>query len=395
MAIYVVTGKLGSGKTLASVGRIRDYLMQNRRVATNLDLNLENLINAKSKKATVYRIPDNPTVADFEALGMGSDQYGEEHNGLIVLDECGQWLNTRNFQDRDRGKLINWFIHARKKRWDVIFIIQHINALDKQFRDMFAEHIVTCQRLDRLRVPVLSWLLSFIGIDLRLPKLHRAVVKYGSGQGAMTVDVWTYFGTSLYAAFNTEQLFDAETQCGIYQLLPPWYTRGRYETDWQEFARKFKQTASHIRVKTRWFFLGGLLAGGLATGWAGDKKPEQGAPAAQAATEAKQPAKPTDPLEGAFIAGSFQSATFFDYYVQNATQSIDLAALGYRTKWLEPCRAMLINDETGQTRYLRCRAARDVGDSLRPGLTDSAIQPPKLEATTIAANAISPETQKK
>ncbi len=40
MAVNFLTGKLGSGKTLCVVGKIRDYLKQGRRVATNLDLNL-------------------------------------------------------------------------------------------------------------------------------------------------------------------------------------------------------------------------------------------------------------------------------------------------------------------------------------------------------------------
>ena len=37
MAVHVVTGKLGSGKTLVSVSRIQDYLARGRIVATNLN----------------------------------------------------------------------------------------------------------------------------------------------------------------------------------------------------------------------------------------------------------------------------------------------------------------------------------------------------------------------
>ncbi|EMH1377789.1 hypothetical protein V6B41_002540 [Yersinia enterocolitica] len=35
MAVHVVTGKLGSGKTLVTIGRIQDYLARGRIVATN------------------------------------------------------------------------------------------------------------------------------------------------------------------------------------------------------------------------------------------------------------------------------------------------------------------------------------------------------------------------
>lgn len=42
MAVYFVTGKLGSGKTLFTIDIIQQALGQGRRVASNLDLNLEN-----------------------------------------------------------------------------------------------------------------------------------------------------------------------------------------------------------------------------------------------------------------------------------------------------------------------------------------------------------------
>ncbi len=40
MAVYVITGKLGGGKSIASVSKVRDYLNEDRIVATNIDLKL-------------------------------------------------------------------------------------------------------------------------------------------------------------------------------------------------------------------------------------------------------------------------------------------------------------------------------------------------------------------
>ena len=51
MAVYVVTGKLGAGKTLVAVGKIKDKLNQGCKVATNLDLNLDKLIGDRLRKA--------------------------------------------------------------------------------------------------------------------------------------------------------------------------------------------------------------------------------------------------------------------------------------------------------------------------------------------------------
>ena len=87
MAVYFVTGKLGAGKSLMAVARIKDYLERGRTVATNLDLYLEHLISKKSKTCTVLRLPDQPSVEDFELMGIANDTPDESKNGLLVLDE--------------------------------------------------------------------------------------------------------------------------------------------------------------------------------------------------------------------------------------------------------------------------------------------------------------------
>ncbi len=45
---------------------------------------------------------------------------------LVVLDECGTWLNTREWQDKSRQNLIDWMLHSRKKGWDIILIVQDL-----------------------------------------------------------------------------------------------------------------------------------------------------------------------------------------------------------------------------------------------------------------------------
>lgn len=107
MAVFIVTGKLGSGKTLCSVGRIKDYLSQGRLVATNLNIDMCGLADKPASRVTVTRLPDHPTADDLDAIGPGNTTYDEEKNGLIVLDECGTWLNTREWQDKSRQSLID------------------------------------------------------------------------------------------------------------------------------------------------------------------------------------------------------------------------------------------------------------------------------------------------
>ena len=149
MAVYFITGKLGCGKTLCTVGKIRDYLGQGRRVATNLDIYLD-AISKTDSKTSLTRIPDKPSLADLNALGSGCVEGNEDQYGLLVLDELGTWFNSRNWRDKGRLEVINWFLHARKLHWDIFLIVQNINSLDDQLVSALCEHLVVCKRTDRL-----------------------------------------------------------------------------------------------------------------------------------------------------------------------------------------------------------------------------------------------------
>jgi len=232
MAVYCVTGKLGAGKTLVAVSRIQKYLNSKRRVATNLDLNLEKLVNPFAKKTNVIRLPDIPTEEDLNAIGKGYDGAikSDDYNGALVLDECAKWLNSRDYRDKNRQGLINWMIHARKKRWDIFFIIQDISVMDKQFRDLFCEHVVYCRRMDKYSIPFLSAPYKFLfGKPLTGMKLHIGLVRYGEKETSTIVDRWMYRGTDLYSAYDTEQGF-SDVSDPIRSILPPYYVYGRYTT---------------------------------------------------------------------------------------------------------------------------------------------------------------------
>lgn len=229
MAVYVVTGKLGAGKTLVAVGKIKDKLVQGCKVATNLDINLDQLIGPNAKQTRFYRIPDKPTLPDLQAIGTGTDSYDENKNGLLVLDECGTWFNSRSWADKSRQDVINWFLHARKLGWDIIFLIQDLSIMDKQARVSLAEHVVYCRRLDRVTLPFVGSFYKFLtGSKMPLPKLHMGIVKYGDSQNALIVDRWTYTGRNLYSSYNTKQAFSDSYPHNTFSQLPPWLTHGYF-----------------------------------------------------------------------------------------------------------------------------------------------------------------------
>lgn len=229
MAVYFVTGKLGNGKTLVAVSRIKMKLDKGLPVATNIDLNLLKMYGPKQRKLNVIRVPDKPTVADLEALGNANPTYDEAQNGLLVLDECGTWFNSRSWADKARGPVNDWFLHARKLGWDVLLIVQDISIIDKQARECLAEHTVFCKRLDNLHVPFFGTVWKAItGYKMRLPRVHMGRVVYGDNEQALLSDRWVYRGTELFSAYDTKQLFLRDYPHGTHSVLTPWHLVGRH-----------------------------------------------------------------------------------------------------------------------------------------------------------------------
>lgn len=252
MAVYAITGKLGGGKGKAAVMKAREYLRAGRRIAGNIDLFMEYLGDERDQ-GSYTRVPDKPSSTDLYMLGSGNrfiqftpdirhtkdglkgfapadmqllPGFDESANGALFLDECGSWLNTRNYAEKGRADLLEWMIHARKYGWDVFFVMQNINQADKQLREAMFEYVVRLTRMDRMRVPVASDLVKAATagtLSGNLPRLHIAVVRLGSNPDGLVADRWVFKGDDLQPAYNTTQVFSEHYQHGTHCLLSAWH----------------------------------------------------------------------------------------------------------------------------------------------------------------------------
>lgn len=244
MGFYLVGGKLGSGKTLISVGIIRDALRKKRRVASNLDLYLDRMLPRESK-ITATRLPDKPGLVDLELIGRGQEGIEESENGVLVLDECASWLNARTWNDTERQGVLNWMLHSRKLGWDVYLISQHMDQVDKQLRTSLIEFSVRCSRLDRLPIPFFSTIMKILTVGLWSPrffKVHLGTIRYGVERESMIVERRMFRGRDLYPVYDTRQVFQDDhmvpvkgqekgvliPHVGIHTVLSPWHTFGRH-----------------------------------------------------------------------------------------------------------------------------------------------------------------------
>lgn len=272
MSVRFVTGKLGSGKTTVAVKWIVEALRDGKRVATNLDLNLVEALGPHNKDCVVYRLPDKPTRKHLTDIGVGydtSEGYDEEKFGLVVLDEAGTWLNSRAWNDKERGPVIDWFIHARKKGWDVVFIGQDEGALDKQLVASLLEYWCECYRLDRIPIPFLASFCRMLGFDpVTFFRLHVCREFY-PGKGGHKTRSYKYRGTDVFGVFDTMQVFSDGVVYfengpvdlrAVYQLLPPYYTHGRY------LESEVKHAPLELVGKALLFAVGYILGGAAGLG---------------------------------------------------------------------------------------------------------------------------------
>lgn len=228
VSVYVVTGKLGQGKTLLMVDLMNEALADGLRVATNIDIDATRipLINRDNRSMRLYRVPDKPTADDIGQLGTGSHvaTYDEAKFGKLVLDECGTWLNSREWNESGRRELLDLLLHIRKRHWHVYLIIQDISMLDKQMRKALAEHVVYVRRLDNVRIPVINSITKFLfDVETKLPKMHVGNVRLGDQPNSLVVDRWQFQGERCYRMYDTQQVFRDDYPHGTFSVLPPGY----------------------------------------------------------------------------------------------------------------------------------------------------------------------------
>ena len=205
-----VTGTTGSGKSLYAIQKIRDYLREGRRVVTNLDINLDVMMNRKND-STITRVPDQPRSQDMIDIGFGYDRKkGEKLDksryGLIVLDECSTWMNRRAWNDKDRLKLIQWFVQIRKYRWNSIFLAQGLQVLDEQIVKQLLHYHVNCRNFETIPIPLLQH------FGFKFPTATIATRTSGTGAGAIKAGSETYQGKDLFEAYDTEQAFTDDVE---------------------------------------------------------------------------------------------------------------------------------------------------------------------------------------
>lgn len=216
--LSLITGKLGSGKSLYAVSLAWKYAAQGRRVVANFPVDFSSR-STKFPRHSVEVLPDLPTSEDLDSLGRGGEN--ERTSGVLIIDEGARWLNSRDWNASDRSKVLDWLLHSRKKGWDVVLVIQHHNMLDKQVREGLAEMHVICRRFDRVRIA-----------GIKLPHIHQATTYYGIHSGGTNAPPKAE--AEMYRPQTWGRYYDTAAEFSEsrakYSMLSRWHLVERYQT---------------------------------------------------------------------------------------------------------------------------------------------------------------------
>lgn len=142
--IEIYQGRIGGGKTYAAVAAIARHLAHGGTVYTNIDIvqqGMANLIARRYGKVfnanALLRLPEKVHGwQDFIKWGV------RELDVLVVIDEAQVFYNSRDWSrtQNEHGRMLSFLTQSRKACVSVIFITQHMDNIDKQFR-LLAQNI--------------------------------------------------------------------------------------------------------------------------------------------------------------------------------------------------------------------------------------------------------------
>lgn len=233
-AMTILQGTKGSGKSACAVAAAIQHLYKGGVVAANFKLkdgwaekmaarHITSYFSEKYKQRLAYSLWSRffmvrsvaaiVAINVFDlAIGKKATKVGkyQEGQGLLLLDECQLFLNSRKSMIGDKNmRWIEFFTQARKLGWIEILIAHKSEMIDSQIRDL-AEYETRFRNLQKVRIPI-------IGLPLSPFPLFLGINRYaGLGPGSGTVHSRELLPLPMWAArlYDTKLLFSQDDYAG-------------------------------------------------------------------------------------------------------------------------------------------------------------------------------------
>lgn len=136
--VTVVSGKLGSGKTLDCVRMVRDHLENGGCVRTNISLDYRQIGKAVGRKLSPKQIGPLTSDDDPTTIPTGDKRGHGKRRTIVLLDEALNWFQSEGASTKDdrKRKWSEWLRQSDKLGQDVYFIAQNFERSAKWIREL-------------------------------------------------------------------------------------------------------------------------------------------------------------------------------------------------------------------------------------------------------------------
>lgn len=137
--ITVVSGKVGYGKTLDCVRRVRDHVARGGCVCTNIKLDVAQIGRAVGRRLSKFQIQPLSADSDPATIPTGDRRGKGNRKTIVLLDEALNWFQSSG-SGRDPRKLAwsEWLRQSDKLGQDVWFVAQNFERAAKWIRELAA-----------------------------------------------------------------------------------------------------------------------------------------------------------------------------------------------------------------------------------------------------------------
>lgn len=224
--IQVVQGSLGSGKSLVAVIEAIYQLRAGGVVATNFSFSRnwswdlagqdlwvklglkDRMTFAKDLYRRCFKIGHPESMKELSgdrgsglaSLCTGKLRNAREGKGLLILDDCHHFFNSRTFAKNT--DYVTFFANARKYGWRTLLITHSIDNIDKQIRS-YVEIEARFRNLQKFRLPIIGLPLSPIPCFL----IVRRYAGLGPGSGSIHSKDLYWFDKGAARLYDTLERF--------------------------------------------------------------------------------------------------------------------------------------------------------------------------------------------
>lgn len=218
--VTVVSGKLGSGKSLDCVRLMRDHLASGGCVRTNISLDWRQIGHAVGRRLDPRQIGRLAASDDPTTIPTG-DRRGHGHRRtMVVLDEALNWFQSEGAgaaRDERKKAWGEWLRQSDKLGQDVYFIAQNFERAAKWIREL--------AQVSREIVPLGSvHFLAFVPMWWLFPPMRRAymVSKRDVRSGQSIGFEFHRYSKRVWQLYDTSETFGFVGAASAYDQLNVW-----------------------------------------------------------------------------------------------------------------------------------------------------------------------------